>query len=474
MALTPQDRRNTISQTISSIMDLRDELGRLGIDSDYASGRIKIALNLMRTIDKDGPAPASIALMLTEEARANCAEGTGSSESLAKALAEIRSLADTVSHFDAIPGVYPYPCDVLTFSDESQCLMPTENNRGDNLPWHLAEHYDLQDDYFFGHSMPIVRTEDMTSPDRTKAMVDDILLHAYSDNARLNYGSRLKKWVEFADANNVPVMPARASDVANWLEYQVNEEGKTIGTIIFGLQALKTIHKRLKQPHPCDEKEVRDTLSRLSRQHGTAPDQVDALTIVEVNAIEDTACLPRRSRGGKLETKEFACLRGCQDIALVKTLHAGLLRPNEAVNLKQRDLRVTQDGSGVLFIASSKTDQNRQGATQYIPADTVQAILRIGGRAEPDDFIFDFDKRTLSRRIQAAAKAAGLVGRFAGQSGRIGMARDLVAAGASLVEIMQAGRWKSAKMPAYYARNELAGRSAVARFHKRQEDAQNA
>lgn len=47
------------------------------------------------------------------------------------------------------------------------------------------------------------------------------------------------------------------------------------------------------------------------------------------------------------------------------------------------------------------------------------------------------------------------------------MAHDLVRDGATLPELMQAGRWASPGMPAHYARAELAGQSAVARFYAR-------
>ena len=49
----------------------------------------------------------------------------------------------------------------------------------------------------------------------------------------------------------------------------------------------------------------------------------------------------------------------------------------------------------------------------------------------------------LNRRILAAARAPGLSDGFTGQSGRVGMAKDLAAAGVELPELMTAGWWKS-------------------------------
>ena len=61
-------------------------------------------------------------------------------------------------------------------------------------------------------------------------------------------------------------------------------------------------------------------------------------------------------------------------------------------------------------------------------------------------------------------RAAGLDGSFSGHSPRVGMAQDLVRAGATIAQIQIAGRWESPRMPAHYARGELAGRGAVARL----------
>ena len=74
--------------------------------------------------------------------------------------------------------------------------------------------------------------------------------------------------------------------------------------------------------------------------------------------------------------------------------------------------------------------------------------------------------RSVSNRLAAMGRAAGIDG-LTGHSGRVGMARDLVAFGASVSAVQVAGRWKSARMPAHYARAELAGRGAVAAYYGR-------
>ena len=66
--------------------------------------------------------------------------------------------------------------------------------------------------------------------------------------------------------------------------------------------------------------------------------------------------------------------------------------------------------------------------------------------------------------IKRWAAEAGVEGFISGHSLRVGSAVSLAQAGASVVDMQTAGRWKSPSMPAHYAKAELAERGAVARF----------
>ena len=59
---------------------------------------------------------------------------------------------------------------------------------------------------------------------------------------------------------------------------------------------------------------------------------------------------------------------------------------------------------------------------------------------DPSTPVFGLSASQICRRVNAAAKAAGLGDGFTGQSGRVGMAQDLVAAGVELPALMTAGR----------------------------------
>ena len=213
---------------------------------------------------------------------------------------------------------------------------------------------------------------------------------------------------------------------------------------------------------------IAQAMRGLRRERPQKPTQVTGLTCEVIAKIEATACVPRkgRGRGRGMETAKAATRRGHVDIALVRTLRDGLLRRSEAAALQWQDLSVeASDGSGRLHIARSKTDQEARGHVAYLTPDTAACLERIKpAGAQPEDRIFAMSARTIANRIKAAAEAAGIEGRFAGHSGRVGCAQDLAARGAGLTELQVAGRWQSAAMPALYARNQLAGRGAVAKY----------
>ena len=77
----------------------------------------------------------------------------------------------------------------------------------------------------------------------------------------------------------------------------------------------------------------------------------------------------------------------------------------------------------------------------------------------------DLTPTSLRRIIKNSIDEAGLKeGRYSGHSLRVGAACSLAEHGASLVELMEEGRWKSPKMAAHYASDQFALRSATARL----------
>ena len=165
-------------------------------------------------------------------------------------------------------------------------------------------------------------------------------------------------------------------------------------------------------------------------------------------------------------------IAGLRDAALIWLMSDCLLRISEAVAVNVGDIQ-----KSTLRIKSSKTDQEGRGEVLFVGGPTLKLIDRYCTRAEiQSGALFRHIRRgdhvqsgrltTVSARriIQARAKAAGVEGFISGYSLRVGSAVSLAQAGASVVDMQNAGRWKSPQMPAHYAKAELAERGAVARF----------
>ena len=169
--------------------------------------------------------------------------------------------------------------------------------------------------------------------------------------------------------------------------------------------------------------------------------------------------------------------RGLRDAAILAVASDAMLRVSEVAALDVDDVQREADGSGRLMIRSSKTDQEGEGAIQYLGPATMRRVrswmdhagiaagplfrsVNRGGNVQPGRL----SDRSIRTIIQARAADAGIEGRVSGHSLRVGSAQSLASAGASVVDMQTAGRWKSPSMPGRYARGELAGRGAVARL----------
>ena len=91
-------------------------------------------------------------------------------------------------------------------------------------------------------------------------------------------------------------------------------------------------------------------------------------------------------------------------------------------------------------ITIQKGKNQVEPATVAVTAATARALREIQpGDADPAALVF------------------GLTGEFTGHSGRIGMARRMVAAGAPAAVVQHQGRWGHGDMVARYDRGEAAG-----------------
>lgn len=318
-----------------------------------------------------------------------------------------------------------------------------------------------------------------------------------SENTIRAYGSALRGFVDWCEAAGLDPLPASPDTVALYIEARALA-GKSGAALRLDVAAIKHAHKEARKARratgsdpeafadPTENEDVADTLrahAKRARRERPAR-QAEPLNLEALAAITATACRPRATKDGRTEHPEQARYRGMQDIALIRVMRDALLRREEASRLTWKDIYTNKDGTATISLQGRKTTDGV--FTGYLTRRTVKILFdelyppaaKRGDMDASDRPVFlssrvdygtgrarmrPLSPASISNRIAAAAKHAGLAGRYTGHSPRIGMAVDLAGEGASLVEIQVAGGWKSADMPAYYCRNQQAGENAVAR-----------
>ena len=77
-------------------------------------------------------------------------------------------------------------------------------------------------------------------------------------------------------------------------------------------------------------------------------------------------------------------------------------------------------------------------------ANAIRTVRADRPDAAPTDRVVGLSPLQIQRRFTAAARAAGIEARVTAHSGRVGLASELTARGASTTEVMLAGNWKTA------------------------------
>ena len=280
---------------------------------------------------------------------------------------------------------------------------------------------------------------------------------AKAENTRRSYASAWRRFQAWAEAGGHRTLPTTPQVVALYLGH-LAATGRSMATIEQARAAISHFHAAAgmqKSDNPSRHPVVAEAMKGW-RNQAPAPRQVDALTSDALARVREVLCLPRRGRGGRMESPETAHKRAALDLAIIGVLADGGLRRSEAAALTWSDVELWDDGTGRLTVQKGKNQV--EPTTVAVTVATARALREILPKdADPAAPVFGLTGEALANRVRAAARAAGLGDGFTGHSGRIGMARRMVAAGAPNAAVQRQGRWKHGDMVARYTRCESAG-----------------
>ena len=246
------------------------------------------------------------------------------------------------------------------------------------------------------------------------------------------------------------------------------ESGRAPASAAMAVAAVRFRAKLAGEPNPAGEATARV----LGGYRRTAADrgrgQAHPLTTDGLAAILATAERPRADGRG-VECPGTAHRRGAVDAVIAGLLFMAGLRRSEVSSLAWRDVTDGADGAGVLItVRTSKTNPEGDAAdVRYVKNGAAKAIRTLRAArpdAAPTDRVVGLSALQIGRRFTAAARAAGIEARLTAHSGRVGLASELTARGASTTEVMLAGNWRTSRMVAHYSAGATAARGAVAKY----------
>lgn len=336
-------------------------------------------------------------------------------------------------------------------------------------------------------------------------------LEAMAPASKLAVAADLDCWLDWCAGERRAPCPADPEDLVRYLR-ALEADGRKPATLSRRIASLATVHRLLGiggEALPTSAPMVRNALRGNRRRKGAGQRQA----------------APLRFGGGLGQTSGFtisallaACsgdIQGMRDAALLSLGYDAGLRVSELTAVEVKDLRPQVDGTGLLHLPRSKTDQEGLGAWAWLSADTMRRVAAWRAEARiAEGVVFrrvGVDRRRqrskeladarwgdedaegaallvtytvgdapltrqgvtgIYRRVALAAAAAGLVELAAGEldaavaalsthSLRVGLTQDLFAAGEDGSGIALTLRWSSPSTALRYGR-QLQVQSGVA------------
>lgn len=311
---------------------------------------------------------------------------------------------------------------------------------------------------------------------------------AYPANTLRAWRADWHAYEAFCRDRGLTTVPATPATIAAFIE-ACAEQGKKPATIRRYLSTVALAHRVAKFDNPCISEPVRHALKELTNEVSTRQRQARGLGWAEIQKFIENA------GDGIPATRERALLCVAYDT---------MARRAELVAFNRGDFKFLEDGSGRALIRRSKTDQAGEGHSAYMAPVTVRylnewlelaqitkgAVFRrlIGTgfppkkpprpgrepklRTIPDRIGARLSPAAVGNIFKSVAKHIKMapedIRAISGHSIRVGATQDLLALNIDLASVMQAGRWKSHRMPMRYGEHVLAGLGGMARAAKEQ------
>lgn len=267
----------------------------------------------------------------------------------------------------------------------------------------------------------------------------------------------------FCKPRNAVPLPASPETVASFVD-GCRLAAKKPATIRRYLSTIALAHRVANLANPCADEFVQLEIKGLYNVMSARQRQAKALGWEYIKKFIETA-----GEG----------IRADRERALLSVAYDTMARRAELVALDVDDFTFLPDGTGRVLIRRSKTDQAGEGNTAYLARETVRLLQvwldlahitkeavfrRLVGRGRIGERL---EVNSVAEIFKRVAAFVGMdpkdVAQVSGHSVRVGATQDLLALNIDLASVMQAGRWKSNRMPMRYGEHVLAARGGMAK-----------
>ena len=242
-----------------------------------------------------------------------------------------------------------------------------------------------------------------------------------------SYANQWDRFVAWSEAAGRRSLPASPEDVAAYLVDR-SGSGARPSTLRVAAFAIARNHRDAGFDVPVFQGVAWTVLEELTRDEAPVPSRALPLDLYCYLAIRKTAHSPRWGRGGRLERTASAHRRGSLDIAMIGLMRDARLRVSEAADLTWGDVERQRGGSGRVRLVGAEETGYRE-----VSADTKKLLWAVRRGAEDHEPVLGMRPNQIGRRIDAAARQAGLGEGYSGDSPRLGMIRDMETIGVHLL-----------------------------------------
>jgi integrase len=297
--------------------------------------------------------------------------------------------------------------------------------------------------------------------------------HVYPPNTQKAWRCDWAVFLSYCEPLGLSPLPAVSATVAGFVTH-CRGAGKKPATVRRYLSSVAVAHRVAKLVNPIQDEAVSLELRRLDQQVSVRQRQAKALGWEQIKRFLDTA---------------GESLPATRERALVCVAYDTMGRRSELIALDVEDIEFLPDGTGRALIRRSKTDQAGEGNTAYLSRTTIRYLndwlkaaeitegaifRRVIGRGTARDLpegrgrigerlSVDGVAQAFKRVAKWIGMSAEEVAQVSGHSIRVGATQDLLALNIDLASVMQAGRWKTNRMPMRYGEHVLAARGGMAR-----------